>query len=70
MLEERLFQDAEALRSLMLHVISLFLLKTNLCVSAGCCATGNPRRTSVLFSGIHLAVRIERFCCCHKLARC
>ena len=30
MLEECLFEDAEAMKSLMLHVISVFLLETNL----------------------------------------
>lgn len=39
MLEECLFEDAEAMKSLMLHVISVFLLETNLRVFS-CSATG------------------------------
>ena len=69
MLEECLFEDAEAMKSLMLHVISVFLLETNLLVFS-CSATGDPKRTRALFTGIHLGTRIERFCCCHKLALC
>ena len=42
MLEECLFEDAEAMKSLMLHVISVFLLETNLRVFS-CSATGIPR---------------------------
>ena len=53
----------------MLQVISLFLLETNLRV-VSCSATGDPQRTSALFIRIHLAVGMERFCCCHKLAMC
>lgn len=63
MLEERLFQDAEAMKSLMLHLISIFLLETNLRLFS-CTATGDPKRTSVLFTGIHLGARIERFFRC------
>ena len=58
MLEECLFEDAEAMKSLMLHVISVFLLETNLRVFS-CSATGILRGQG-----------IERFCCCHKLALC
>lgn len=37
--EECLFEDAEAMKSLMLHVVSEFLLETNLRVFS-CSATG------------------------------
>ena len=57
------------MKSLMLQVISLFLLEANLRVFS-CSATGDPKRTSALFIIIHLAVGMERFCCCHKLAMC
>ena len=39
MLEECLLKDAEAMKSLILHVISVFLLETNLRVFS-CSATG------------------------------
>ena len=57
------------MKSLMLQVISLFLLETNLRVFS-CSATGDPKRISELFTGIHSAAQMERFCCCHKLALC
>ena len=58
------------MKSLMLQVISLFLLlEANLRVFS-CSATGDPKRTSALFIIIHLVVGMERFCCFHKLAMC
>ena len=57
------------MKSLMLQVISLFLLETNLRVFSFS-ATGDPKRISEQFTGIHSAAQMERFCCCHKLALC